>query len=289
MAFEALAGFRLTVTQKEQTFIVGDYFAVFDDDTDTPEVYEWNTVKGYSETSDAFHIKFEKEEYVLPKNAFTDNFQIIHFRTIAEGMLSGVKGVEIKIKERIIPPKFNYTSADLSTNVFTGTGVYAEKEINTGSVAHVYGKLRIPIWFIAVVVSTLSFGAMWGFGKKLDENFIFYIVIAFFLGIAAGIVIYLILCIIARYRYATFLKRDVSTVENIVFLVAPDGFGAIEQCVYCGKELIPWSFAKYFYETKYSVSIVCKDKSVCSIPKHLFQKTEQNDLVEFIAARVEQD
>ena len=289
MAFEALSGFRLSVSQNEQTFIIGDYFAVFDDETDTPDVYEWSSVIGYTETSDAFHVKFEHADYTLPKNAFQDNLQIIHFRTIVEGMISGVKGVEIKIKERIIPPKYNYTNADLQTSLFTGTGVYAEKEINTGSVSHIYSKLRFPIWLIAAITGVLSFFAMWGIGKKLDENYIFYLVIAFFLGIGAGIVIYLILCIVARYRYSGFLKRDVSTVENIVFIVAPDGFGAIEQCIYCGKELIPWSFARYFYETKYSVSIVCKDKSVCSIPKHLFQKNEQNEMVEFIAARVAQD
>lgn len=289
MAFEALAGFKITVNQSNQTFIVGDYFGAFNDDSDIPSVYEWNSVKEYSETHDAFHIKFENAEYTIPQNAFSENMQIIHFRTIAEGMLSGVKGVEIKVKDRIIPPKFNYTNADISTNVYTGTGVYSEKEINTGSVSHIYSKLKFPIWLIAALSGIASFLAMWMIGGKLDENYIFYLVISFFLGLGVGIVIYLIMCIAAKYRYSGFLKHDVSTVENTVFIVAPDGFGAIEQCIYCGKELIPWSYARYFYETKYSISIVCRDKSVCSIPKHLFQKTEQAELADFIAARVEQD
>ena len=289
MAFEALSGFKLSVSQTNQTFVIGDYFAVFDDDTDQPVVYEWSSVKGYSELSDSFRIAFEREEYVLPKNAFTDNLQIIHFRTIVEGMLSGVKDVEIKVKNRIVPPKYNYTNADLSTSLFTGTGIYSEKEINAGSVSHIYSKLRFPIWLIAALAAVGSFCALWGIGKNLDDNYIFYLVISFFIGLGVGIIIYLIMCIIARYRYSGFLKHDVSTVENLVFIVAPDGFGAIEQCIYCGKELIPWSFAKYYYETKYSISIVCRDKSVCCIPKHLFQKSSQNDLAEFIAARVEQD
>ena len=289
MAFEALTGFRLNVSQYDQTFIIGDYFAVFDDETDLPDVYEWSSVKGYTETADAFKITFDRAEYTLPKNAFTENVQIIHFRSIVEGMLSGVKGVEINIRNRIIPPKYNYTSADLSTSVYNGTGIYAEKEINTGSVSHIYSKLKFPIWLIAALTAVGSFLAMWAIGKNLEDNFIFYLVIAFFIGLGVGLIIYLIMCIVARYRYSGFLKHDVSTVENIVFIVAPDGFGAIEQCVYCGKELIPWSFAKYFYETKFSISIVCRDKSVCCIPKHLFQKSEQNDLAEFIAARVSQD
>ena len=289
MAFEALPGFKITVSQTEQTFIVGDYFAVFQDDNDMPDVYEWRSVLSYSEFPDEFRIGFERAEYVLPKNAFTDNLQIIHFRTIAEGMLSGIKDVELNVKSRIIPPKYNYTNADLSSSAFTGTGVYAEKEINSGSVSHIYGKIRVPIWFIAAASGVASFFLMWGIGGDLDKNYLFYLVIAFFIGIGVGVVIYLILCIVARYRYSGFLKRDVSTAENIVFVVAPDGFGAIEQCIYSGKELIPWSFARYFYETKYSVSIVCRDKSVCCIPKRLFPKGSQTDLVEFVAARVEQD
>lgn len=289
MAFEALSGLMLPVSQNDRTFVIGDYFAVFDDDTDIPEVYEWKSVIGYAETSDSFEVDFEREKYMIPKNAFIDNMQIIHFRTIVEGMLSGVKGVQIRIRDRIIPPKFNYSNADLSTSVFTATGIYAEKEINTGSVSHIYSKLKFPIWLIAALTAVGSFLAMWGIGRDLDKNYIFYLVIAFFIGLGTGIVIYLIMCIIARYRYSGFLKRDVSTVENIVFIVAPDGFGAIEQCIYCGKELIPWSFAKYYYETKHSISIVCRDKSVCCIPKHLFQKNEQNDLAEYIAARVAQD
>ena len=289
MAFEALAGFRLTVSQLNQTFIIGDYFAVFDDDTDEPEVYEWSLTKGYFEYSERFRLVFERAEYSIPKNAFSDNMQIIHFRTIVEGMLSGVKNVDIRIKERVIPPKYNYSTADISSSVFSGTGIFTEKEINTGSVSHIYSKLRIPIWLIASSVAVGSFFAMWAIGDNLDANYIFYLVIAFFLGLGVGVMFYLFMCIIAKYRYSGFLRRDVSTVESIVFIVAPDGFGAIEQCIYCGKELIPWSFAKYFYETKYSVSIVCKDKSVCCIPKHLFQKSDQGKLVEFIAARVEQD
>lgn len=290
MAFDALSGFKITVSQHNLTYIVGDYFAVFDDETDIPEVYEWSAVKAYEELSDHFHIVFERAEFEIPKSCFSDNMQLIHFRTIAEGMLSGRKDVTFNVKNRIIPPKYNYANADLSKeHTFTGTGVYSEKEINVGSVSHIYSKIRVPIWLIAAASAVIMFFALWFFGDNIEENYIFYLVIALFIGIGVGTILYLILCIIARYRYSGFLKKDVSTVENIVFIVAPDGFGAVEQCIYCGKELIPWSSAKYFYETKYSISIVCRDKSVCCIPKRLFQKTTQNDLLEFVAARVEQD
>ncbi len=289
MAFESLPGFMIDVTQNNQTFIIGDYFAVFNDDSNMPHVYEWDAVREYSETNDSFSISFDREQYFLPKNAFLDNMQLIHFRTIAEGMLSGNKSAVKNVKSRIIPPKYDYVNADLSQNLMTGTGIYSEKEINTGSVSHIYGKIKVPIWLIAAASAVLMFLALWMMGGNLEKNYIFYLVISFFIGLAVGTVIYLILCVVARYRYSGFLRHDVSTVENIVFVVAADGFGAIEQCIYCGNELIPWSFAKYFYETKHSISIVCKDKSVCCIPKRLFQKSEQSNLLDFISARVDQD
>jgi len=290
MAFDALTGFRISVSQNNLTYIVGDYFAVFDDETDIPEVYEWSAVTAYEELADSFHIAFERADYTIPKNCFSENMQIIHFRTIAEGMLSGRQDVRFNVRNRIIPPKYNYVNADVSSdNTYSGTGVYSEKEINAGSVSHIYSKIKIPIWLIAAGVAILSFFMMWMIGQNIENNLIFYLVIAFFIGIGSGTVIYLILCIIARYRYSGFLKKDVSTVESIVFVVAPDGFGAVEQCIYCGKELIPWSFAKYFYETKYSIAIVCRDKTVCCIPKKLFQKSVQNDVLDFVAARVSQD
>ena len=290
MAFDALSGFTVTVSQYNLTYIVGDYFAVFDDETDIPEVYEWKAVKAYEELADHFHIVFERADYSIPKSCFVNSMQIIHFRTIAEGMLSGLKGITFNVKNRIIPPKYNYVSADLSAeNTYTGTGVYTEKEINAGSVSHIYSKIKVPIWLIAAASAVCTFILLWTIGQNIESNLIFYIVIAFFIGLGVGTVIYLVLCIIARYRYSGFLKKDVSTVENIVFVVAPDGFGAVEQCIYCGKELIPWSFAKYFYETKYSIAIVCKDRSFCCIPKKLFQKSVQNSVLDFVAARVEQD
>ena len=289
MAFDSLPGFMMEVPQNHQTFIIGDYFAVFEDDSDMPDVYEWSAVRSYNELADQFRVTFDRAEYTLPKNAFTDNLQLIHFRTIAEGMLSGKPDTQKTVRSRIVPPKYDYVNADLSSNVFTGTGIYAEKEINSGSVSHIYSKIRVPIWLIAAASAVLSFLGMWVFIGKLEENALFYLIISFFIGLGVGTILYLVLCIIARYRYSGFLKHDVSTMENIVFIVAPDGFGAIEKCIYSGKELIPWSFARYFYETKYSVSIVCRDKSVCCIPKRLFQKSAQNDMLEFIAARVEQD
>ena len=279
---------RITAEMYRQTFIAGDYFAVFEDESDTPDVYNWSDITLYTEEDKRFVIGIDRIEYIIPKNCFESPRHLIQFRTLAESQLSE-SGVQLKTGPRIVPPKYNYRSADLPDNVFSGTGTYVEKEINAGSIAHVYGKFKGPIIFFSVLAGIAAFICFWLIGGELEENWIYYGAISIFVCIGIIVLVFLVFCIIARHRYAGFLKHDISTAENIVFLVAPDGFGAIEQCVYSGKELIPWTNASYFYETKYSVAIVCHDKTVCCIPKRFFQKSSQNDLVDFIAGRVDQD
>ena len=93
----------------------------------------------------------------------------------------------------------------------------------------------------------------------------------------------------ARYRYANYVRSDVSTTENIVFIVARDGSAAIEECVYSGKDIIPWSKAESYFETKYSVVITLKDKSICRIPRKLFDKKVWDEMVIFIANNLVHD
>ena len=287
MAFDALPGMKINADVYKQTFIAGDYFAVFEDDSDMPDVYKWSDITLYTEEMNRFVIGIDRIEYIIPKNAFESARQLIQFRTLAESQLA-VEKAQLKMGPRIVPPKYNYQSAEMPENVFSGTGTYVEKEINAGSIAHVYGKFKGPIISLSVLAGIAAFVCFWLIGGNVEENWIYYAAISVFLCIGIIVLVFLVFCIIAKHRYSGFLKHDISTMENIVFIIAPDGFGAVEQCVYTGKELIPWSNASYFYETKYSVAIVCRDRTVCCIPKRFFQKSSQNDLVDFIAGRVEQ-
>ena len=284
MAFDSLKGERIYVSQSEQMFLAGDYFSVFRNDSEIPHIYEWTEVKSYSEQQGGFTIVTDDgESYSIPRMCFSDPRQIIRFRTIAEGQLSGAK---CRLTQRILPPKYNYSAVDIPEQSFSSTCNYNEKDINSGSVAHMHSRTAKIVFLIAIIVFILVFAALTIFRGEFETSWYYYLPISAFSGIGVGVAVYLISSVIARFRFADFVKHDVSALEETVIVVAHAGFASIEKCVYTGMELIPWSQADYYFETKTTIVITCKDKSVCWIPKRIFPKNVQSDVSSFIASRV---
>lgn len=287
MAFDGLPGMRVTISQNPQSFIIGDYFAVYDKESDVPDVYEWSMLKSYTELPGSFIITLlNGSSYTITKNCFSDASKLIAFRSIVEGQISNYSHITKKVTKRIIPPKYNYRTADVATAAFSAAGTYTERDINSGSVAKVYSRFAWIIWVAAIVSAVVTFLCLAFIGGKVEENLIYYICLSLFSGVAFAVVIYLICCTTARYRYANYVRSDVTTTENIIFVVSSNGFAAVEECVYTGKELIPWSKAMNYFETKHTIVIMLKDRSVCRIPKRLFPKKTCDELGVFIASNL---
>lgn len=283
MAFDSLRGERIYVSQSGQMFLIGDYFSVFENDGDVPRIYEWSEVKNYTENQSGFTIITDDgESYSFPKSCFSGNSQAIRFRSIAEGQLTKAK---CRLNQRIIPPKYNYSSVDIPEQSFSASCLYTEKDINPGSIAHMHSKLGKLMILLGILVFLLVLGAMALFGD-LAKNWYYYLPISFFCGVGVGVTAYLISSVVARLRFADFVKHDISSLEEIVVVVAHAGFAVVEKCVYTGMELIPWQQAEFYFETKTTIVIVCKDKSICWIPKRIFPKNVQTDVATFISSRV---
>lgn len=284
MAFDSLKGERIYVSQTALMFLAGDYFSVFSNDSEIPNIYEWSEIKAYSEQPAGLTIVTDDgESYSIPKASFTDPKQFIRFRTIAEGQMQGAK---CRLTQRILPPKYNYSSVDIPEQSFSASCVYNEKDINSGSVAHMHSRTAKYMAIIGGLVFVIVFLALAFFRGGLSENWYYYLPISLFSGIGVGVGAYLISSVIARFRFADFVKHDVSALEETIIVVAHAGFAAVEKCVYTGMELIPWTQADYYFETKTTIVIACKDKSVCWIPKRVFPKNVQSDISSFISSRV---
>lgn len=285
MAFESLAGERIYVSQSAQTFLVGDYFSVYGLEDEIPMIYEWDDVKSYSELQNGVTIATaDGETYHIPRNAFADNLQLIRFRAIAEGQL---RSTNCRLAQRILPPKYNYCYVDPPEQSFSATCRYNEKDINSGSVANMHSRTGKYIIAIGLVIFAVVFLLLARFRGGLADNWFYYLPISAFCGIGIAVGVYLISSVIARLRFADFVKHDVSTLEETIIVIAHAGFAAVEQSVYTGMELIPWSSASHYFETKTTIVITCKDKSICWIPKRVFPKNVQNDISSFIASRVQ--
>ncbi len=285
MAFESLMGERIYVSQSAQTFLVGDYFSVYGMEDEIPDIYEWSEVKSYSELQNGVTITVSSgETYHIPRNAFSDNLQLIRFRAIAEGQL---QSANCRLTQRILPPKYNYCSVDPPEQSFSATCRYNEKDINSGSVASMHSRTGKYIIAVGLVVFAVMFLVLAFVRGNLAESWFYYLPISVFCGIGVAVAVYLISSMIARFRFADFVKHDVSTLEETVIVIAHAGFAAVEQAVYTGMELIPWTNADHYFETKTTIVITCKDKSICWIPKRIFPKNVQNDISSFIASRVQ--
>ncbi len=284
MAFDSLKGERIYVSQDALSFLVGDYFAVFSNESDTPYIYDWSDVKSYTENQTGFNITTgDGESYSIPRISFSDSTQIIRFRSIVEGQISGTK---CRLIQRILPPKYNYSSVDIPEQSFSAACYYTEKDINSGSVAHMQSRAARYIFLLGGLIFVAVFLALAFLVGELSKNWFYYLPIALFSGIGIGVAVFLISSVLARLRFANFVKHDVSAVEETVIIVAHAGFAAVEKCVYTGMELIPWTQADHYFETKSTIVITCKDKSVCWIPKRIFPKNVQNDVSSFISSRV---
>lgn len=285
MAFDSLRGEKIYVSQTARTFIFGDYFSVFEQDEEVPTIYEWSKVKSYTETTGGYQfITDDSQTYFIPMNSFADREQVIRCRSIAEGQLN--QDV-CHLQRRIVPPKYNYVGMEVPEEAFSASCIYGERDINPGNVARVHVKAwrhliaaGVLVCFIVFIVLNITLG-------NLPERWYYYAPISVFAGIGTGAVIYVISGIIAKMRYSEFLKYDISTTEEMVIVVAKEGFGLTERCVFSGTDLIPWTKAAYSIETKETIVIACKDDSVCWIPKQIFPKNQQIPLSTFVAQRVD--
>ncbi len=285
MAFDSLRGEKIHVSQTAQTFFFGDYFAVYENESDVPRVYEWSSVKNYTEKpSEISFVMDDGESYVIPKNSFADSTQLIFCRSIAEGQLSDAVS---RPGQRIIPPKYNYCGTDLPELSYSASGVYTEKDINPGSAANIHTKTAKILWLVAFLVAAAVFICLNIFLGDLPKNWYYYAPISAFSGAGVSVIIYVILGIMSKFRYSDFVKYDVSATEEIVLVIAPGGFAAVERCVYTGTELIPWTKVSYHFETRQTVVIVCKDGYACWIPKRMFPKNVHNDISTFIATHAQ--
>ncbi|MCM1335901.1 MAG: hypothetical protein NC084_10770 [Bacteroides sp.] len=285
MAFDLLKGERVYVGQTAFTYFFGDYFSVFEDTSDVPRIYPWDMVRDYTERPQELSITTDDGEvYLLPKNAFEDNEQLIRCRSIAEGQLSADV---CHVTQRIIPPKYNYAAVEPPEVSYSASGYYVEKDINSGSAANIYAVTAKYLWLVAAAVFILVFLILHAAVGGTETNWYYFLPISLFSGIGAAVIVCVILGIVSRFRYSDFVKHDVSSAEEIVLVVARDGFAATERCVYTGAELIPWKNASYQFETKTTIVVICKDKTVCWIPKRLFPKEIQRELATFVASNVQ--
>ena len=286
MAFEALPGVKVISHTKGQTFIVGDFFAVYQKGADFPTIYRWTQIDAIVENSDNFIIVADGVIYKIPKSCVPDEKKLLNLRGILEGAVSNNPEINYTHQKRILPPKSEYQSGDITSAQFKASGVYNEREINFSNVVLLNTRLGKAFRVIAFLTILLVFLLLHVFHGETAKNWIYFIPVSLFTGGIVVMFVYLVCTIIARYYYASVYKVDPALTVEITFAVCPEGYSAVESHLHTGFEFIPWSEAAYFIETNYAYIIYKSKGSIFWLPKRLFEKDVQNELSDFIASRV---
>ncbi|MCL1823736.1 MAG: YcxB family protein [Oscillospiraceae bacterium] len=288
MAFESLHGVKVVSYMTEQTFIIGDFFAVYKKDEEFPLIYRWSEVKSVTENKLDFIINTGEVVYKIAKTCFSDDKKALAVRGIIEGIISVNPSIEYIHQKRILPPKNLYITGDISDANYIANGVYKEREINFSNVILLNTRLGSVFKVTALLAIITAFIFLHVFYGDTAKNWFYFLPVSIFAGGILVMFIYLICAVIANYHYSYLFKTDAAISEEITFAVSADGFSAVESNLHTGNEYIPWSEAAFFIETN-SVFIIYKNnKAVCWLPKRLFDKEAQTQITKFIAERLYQ-
>lgn len=288
MAFETINGQRVFSGSTGQTFIFGDYFCVFSGESPNPFIYEWKNLISIIENTGGYTFYTVDNTFNLDRGAFSSDREYLNVRAIIEGKIAVYRSIKYKHRERILPLKYLCKSCDIAGDSFFLQGVYSEKDINSCNISLVSTKIGRYIFLLSIVLAAVIFTGLAHALGNLSGNWLYYLPISIFTSIIVCVVIYLIIAVFARHKYAKVAKVDPALAEEITIIIAPEGFAAVESVCYTGCDLIPWSEASFFIETHCGLVVIRDNKSVFWLPRSFMPKNLQTPITNFIAARVKQ-
>jgi hypothetical protein len=300
LAFESLPGIKIKDPIAKRSFILADFFSVYEnvdyenEENSLPDIYHWSDFLSIVETKKAFILKTgDKDrrvdrEFVLSADLIPDPRAWIRVRAIIEGAVAANPDIEYTYGKRILPPKTLCLGCDISTESYIATGIYDEGEINNSNVVFLNPILDKLIWAFAPLAAVAAFAAqVFYFGEIWNTmSLISYAAIAILFGLVIGISAYLFSAYAAKTLYRRLLKEDPALLEEITFVICEHGFIAAESRVYDFSDIIPWHKAAYFMETNHMYIIFGDSKAVFWMPKRLFPKEVHHEIGDYIADRL---
>lgn len=290
MAFDSVPGLKVYSSINNQYYVLGDYFSVYTTDGNPPIIYKWEDITSAAESKDGLAVYTDDgHNYTMLKTNFNNPKEYLAARAILEGSLSQDAIRNYRPLKRILPFKYEYGHISQPKVLYVAQGVYSEKEINTCNLALVSTKIGKFMWLSVIFLTLITFGIIFLIAglDSVIENWLYFLPISVFCGIIVSILVYIITALLTRYRYSEIFHQDPALQQQISFILANEGFAAIEDFLYTGCDLIPWSKSLYYIETKGSIAVIL-DKSIFWLPKRMFPKELQKEIVNFITARVKQ-
>jgi hypothetical protein len=287
LAFESLPGIKVRDYDTNRDFLVADFFSVYNESEELPEIYRWSDFETITESRDAFILDNGKKVFTMSKDFIPDPAIQLRIRAIIEGAVAANPNIDYRHGKRILPPKTFCSGFEIPLDAYTATGIYRESEINNSNVILQNPGFDKMIWIFTPIAAVAAFVLQALFWGDVLSNIITYLVISIFTGAVVGVSIYLFCVYASKTLYGKIFKEDIAIVEEITFVICDDGFMAAETEVYDFSDIIFWHEVAYFIETNQLFIIFNHNKAVLWLPKRVFPKEMHKEIGDFIADKLQ--
>lgn len=281
MSFNNLSG-QLMTDSNGVTYIISDTFSVLYPGEQEPSVYEWRDLTSLRVGDGTITISTSDNTYNIKADAFESRKQFLSAKAIA---VSGAAEAKVPYSSdvELLPDKGLYISRDIPDNAVFATGEYSIKDIKSSLLLLLIGKAGRILWCVGILGGLLALLILHltiGFN---ETNWWYLLIGGFFCGVGAVALVYIVMMIIAKLKYAAVLSSYAKHNDTVTFAVCSEGFSVCESDIYSPNDIIRWNIKDTYIETGSMYIITGKSHSVIWIPKSLFTREDQNRISDLLA------
>ncbi len=281
MSFNNLSG-QLMTDSNGITYIISDTFSVLYPGAQEPSVYEWRDLNALRIGDGTITISAADSTYNIRSDAFENRRQFLSAKAIAVSAAAAAK-VPYSCDVELLPDKGLYITRDVPDNAIFAKGEYGIKDIKSSLLLLLIGKAGRILWCVGILGGLLSLLILHLTIGFTETNWWYLLIGGFFCGVGAVALVYIVMMVVAKLKYAGVLSSYAKHNDTVTFAVCSEGFSVCESDIYSPNDIIRWNIKDTYIETGSMYIITGKSHSVIWIPKALFSGEEQNRISDLLA------
>lgn len=265
MAFLNVDGVEVQTPTGDCTFIISDYFTIFNDNNVSPTIYSWHDVAGIYENIGRFEISLKcGEKVILRKEWFNSVEQILSCRAIMEA--ESKDNYKYRHWLRVLPDKTSYINADLPENTLVYKNKYNYEEILQANIAISTQKILKYIWLYTFILSVITFFILRRHHANIIDDVWTDMIVSILIALSAAITLSLIYYLVDKSLVRRIKKSDEALDVSICFIISPIGIAAVEESINTFNEIIPWSEVNSYTITDTMLVFIIKNHQKLWLP-----------------------
>lgn len=281
MAFKNIKGVRVKSNDDGQVFILADCFAVYENNSDTPTVYEWSDLININEVKSSITINTTEKTYKIHKKYFDSDTSYLTALAIIEGACADFS-IAYTHSKRLIVSKDKYIDADLPKETFAASGFIDENEM-----ASIYSSVRNSfitkmLFSFSVFICAIVFMLLYTKFTNEIRYIPLFLMISIMSGAIFAIIFFLVQHTISKGIILKMVKSDPVINFQITYAICKTGFVEIESFLFTKESYISWREADSYIDTNKAIVILKGNSMLMKLPKRLFTRDEVKEILELV-------